>query len=174
MITTNGYTKNYWAVHDEGVLLGTFRHFKGTKTEKYPVQAFDRAGLLVATIWPKEVGSLRDTGTFIERWNGTEWQKIGPGLWISNIGDVTTSPVTLDLNDDVVLVDATIGNITINLPTAASAKAKVYIVKKINSSNTVTIDPDGSETIDGASTASLTSQNTSREFYSDGTEWWIR
>lgn len=65
-------------------------------------------------------------------------------------------------------------SITITLPTAASAKWRKYIFKKIDSSvNTVTIDADGAETIDGALTFVLTVQYQAIEIQSDGTQWWI-
>jgi len=66
------------------------------------------------------------------------------------------------------------GSITLTLPTAASAKWRKYIIKKIDASaNTVTIDADGAETIDGALTFVLTVQYQAIEIQSDGTQWWI-
>jgi hypothetical protein len=80
----------------------------------------------------------------------------------------------LDVNHRTVNVDASLAARTITLPTAASAKNRKYIVKKIDASlNTVTIDPSGAETIDGAALFVLTVQYQSIEFQSDGTAWWI-
>jgi hypothetical protein len=86
---------------------------------------------------------------------------------------VTASRI-LDDNYTIILVDSTSGAVTITLPAAASYKGRHYYIKKIDSSvNAVTIDGNGSETIDDQLTAVITVQYTSLTIFSDGTEWWI-
>lgn len=72
------------------------------------------------------------------------------------------------------------GNITYTLPAAGSATAwdatynvgVVYIIKKIDSTaNTVTIDGDGAELIDGAATKVITTQYSGYVLQSNGTSW---
>lgn len=71
------------------------------------------------------------------------------------------------------LVDATVGNITINFPTAVGNNA-VYTVKKVDASaNTVILTPNGAETIDGAATKTIRFQNTSIDIYSDNANLYI-
>lgn len=75
---------------------------------------------------------------------------------------IITTNTTLDLDDNTIYVDATSGNITITLPSVASASSGgvgiVYTIKRIDASiNTVTITPNGSDTIDLAATLVLTS-----------------
>lgn len=78
-----------------------------------------------------------------------------------------TSPTTL-------LADATSAAFTVNLPTAATAAGQTFNIKKIDSSaNTVTIDPNGAETIDGASTLVLNTQWQSAQIQSNGTAWYV-
>jgi len=73
-----------------------------------------------------------------------------------------------------VTVDASVAARTITLPTAASAKWRKYIIKKVDATaNTVTVDANGAETIDGALTYVLIAQYQSVEIQSDGTTWWI-
>lgn len=68
---------------------------------------------------------------------------------------------------NVYYVDATAGAIVVDFPTAVG-NAAWYIVKKIDSSsNTVTLNPNGAETIDGLSTQVIRFQNTSVDVYSD-------
>lgn len=70
-----------------------------------------------------------------------------------------TSNYTLLTTDDAITVDATSGNVTITLPAASSVPGKLYRVKRIDASgNTVTIARAGSDTIDGATSVSLTAQ----------------
>lgn len=69
-----------------------------------------------------------------------------------------TANYTVNVVDDTILVDATAGAVTITLISAAKTPNS-YTVKKVDSSaNTVTIAAAGSENIDGASTAVLSSQ----------------
>lgn len=89
-------------------------------------------------------------------------------------GGTITSDVTLALGDEVAIVDASSAAITVTLPKAAAASGRRVYIKKVDSSgNSVTVDGDGSETIDDGTTAIITMQYESLTLYSDGTEWWI-
>lgn len=94
------------------------------------------------------------------------------GLTVTTI---TTTPVTLDANFNVILVDDdTIGGVaTINLPSASENTGRVYEIKKIGSTANVIIDGASSETIDGAITLTLIAQYETVTLYCDGTEWFI-
>ncbi len=85
-----------------------------------------------------------------------------------------TGDYTATASDTVILVDASSAAVTITLLTAVGNKGRVFYVKKIDSSaNVVTIDGDGSETIDDATTQILTSQYDAVMIVSDGVEWFI-
>jgi hypothetical protein len=85
-----------------------------------------------------------------------------------------SSAYTITLEDHTILVDATSGAVTITLPKAYNGFEYLFNVKKIDSSaNTVTIDGDGSEKIDGATTKVISTQYDSITIQSDKTEWWI-
>lgn len=84
------------------------------------------------------------------------------------------SPYTATTSDQVILCNATAGAITVNLPTAVGITGRTYHIKKTDSSaNAVTIDPNGSETVDGSSTKAINVQYTSYTVVSDGTNWHI-
>jgi hypothetical protein len=73
--------------------------------------------------------------------------------------DSKTANYTATATDYTILTDATAGAITISLPDASSLSGKTYIIKKTDSSsNAVTIDPNGSQTIDGVTTYTLSTQ----------------
>lgn len=59
------------------------------------------------------------------------------------------SPYTVLTTDTVLLVDTTGGNVTIQLPALATLSNRLIFVKMIAGTNTVTILPNGAETIDG-------------------------
>ena len=90
----------------------------------------------------------------------------------------TDSPYTALISDHMIRCNATSGAIVINLPTAANSYDNtnelglVLIIKKIDSSvNTVTIDGNASETIDGSLSKALNSQYESLTIQSNGTSW---
>ena len=88
---------------------------------------------------------------------------------------VITTPVTLTDADHVILVDDDTvgGTVTINLPLAADSKGNIYDIKKLGVTGSVIIDPSGAETIDGATTLTITVQYVSIKIYCDGTAWHI-
>lgn len=98
-----------------------------------------------------------------------------------NIGEkvntITASSVTLDNTYRNVLANSASNSITVNLPAAASAynstagTSFVYTVVKTSVLNTVTIDPNGAEQINGVSTYVVTGSTT---IITDGTAWYIK
>jgi hypothetical protein len=85
-----------------------------------------------------------------------------------------TSNYTVSRSDSFIPVNATSGSVTITLPAAKETKGKRYTVKKVDSStNSVIVDPTGSDTIDDATTATLNIQYESICIMSDGSEYWI-
>lgn len=87
---------------------------------------------------------------------------------------ITATSYSVTDDDFLILADATGGAITLNLPPAALVLYHVFIIKRLNSGvNSVTIDGDGAETIDGALTFVLSNQYDSINIISDGTAYWI-
>lgn len=70
--------------------------------------------------------------------------------------------------------DTTSGNVTFNLPSAASAgNGKGFLFKKVASANSLVVDPTGSETIDDVSTAlSISGKDVTVGVFSNGAEWY--
>jgi hypothetical protein len=94
---------------------------------------------------------------------------------IISLGGVTfpevavTGTYTVSAND--YLIDCTSNTFTVSLPTAVGIDGKIYIVKN-SGSGTITVDPNGSQTIDGALTKTL-SPGDVLQITSDGTNWKI-
>lgn len=84
------------------------------------------------------------------------------------------SNYTVMLNDGFLLADCSSGNLIFTLPTAASAISKVFYIKKSDSTaNTLTIQANGSETVDGANTISIPTQYQSFSLVSSGSAWFL-
>lgn len=87
---------------------------------------------------------------------------------------VVSKTAAYSVESDVFLVrvDTTSAGFTVMLPPAATYPGRQIAVKKIDASaNNVTVDGDGSETIDGAATKVWNTQYLSYTFISNGTNW---
>ena len=92
------------------------------------------------------------------------------GFGISTI----TTNTTLNETYYTVLVDCTAGNVTVTLPPVATTGKRVYIIKKIDvSANTITIDANGAELIDGAATKTISNQYAFYTIQSNTSAWYI-
>lgn len=86
----------------------------------------------------------------------------------------TTVAATYAVEDDfdVFKADTTSAAFTMTLPKASPQAGRLLYVKRIDgSANNLTVDGNGSETIDGAATIILTTQWESRGLFSDGSNW---
>lgn len=92
----------------------------------------------------------------IDRTYGSDWDLLVD--YVSKSRTVSSSPYTVVEADRLLLVDTSSGSITINLPVASTVKGKVYIIIKTASNNTVTINRAGSDTINGATSYTLSNQ----------------
>lgn len=108
-----------------------------------------------------EAGLTHDQPTGIESING---QTASPVRTVT--GTVTARPI-----DRVLKADASGGAVTVNLPSAAPNPVTYTIIKSDASGNTVTIDPFGSQTINGSATRVLSAQWETVTLRSDGTNW---
>lgn len=91
-------------------------------------------------------------------------------LFTSGVGAASTTALTTDYT---IGVDPTTTAATVNLPAAATVTGQIFAIKHVNSSaNTVTIDANGAETIDGATTLVLTAYNAAT-VQSTGSAWVI-
>lgn len=82
-----------------------------------------------------------------------------------------TAAYTATQDDKVILGDASGGNFTVTLPTAVGILNKVFFIKNIGASGTVTVDGNASETIDGVTTKALGSQYEFIGIVSDNANW---
>jgi len=73
------------------------------------------------------------------------------------------------LTDVLIVCDTSSNDVEIALLPAASWINKTLNIKKTAAANSVILNPDGVETIDGAATFSLTALNESAAIISDGT-----
>ena len=108
---------------------------------------------------------LDDTGSETEVGSG------GTTKVITSI-DNGDSPYSVLAADDIILVDTTSGATTVNLPAAASNEGRVIGIYHTGSGNfLVTVDGNGSETINGETVIYLTVKYDMTYIVSDGSNW---
>lgn len=79
---------------------------------------------------------------------------------------------TVTASDRLIEADTSGGNITLALPAAASVGAYTpFAFVKTANANSLILDPDGSELIDGAATKTLTAQYSRVDIVSNGSAW---
>ncbi len=94
------------------------------------------------------------------------------GMWASAV--TITTDLTATGANFTIFCDTTAAGITVTLPAAASNAGKLYNIKKVSVDiNTVTIDPNGAELIDGAANVVFTTPQASYQIQCDGTGWKI-
>lgn len=139
------------------------------------------AGYTALDVNPTETGVGSGT-KLLQRWavGGIQFASI------TNTGNFTSTSLGTSVSNTTVggalvstsaatrLINATAGAVIVTLPTASSALGRMYTVKKIDASaNTVTIQGNAAETIDGSNTRVLTAQYQSVTVQSDGSAWYI-
>jgi hypothetical protein len=121
------------------------------------------------------------SGIFTRLGVGSTGQKLGvasglPAWTDDNVGATATktSNYTISGSDVVIFADATSGNVTITLPTAASTPGYRFDIKRIDgSANTCSVARSGADTIDGATSHTIPVQYTSLTVVSNGSAWYI-
>lgn len=101
--------------------------------------------------------------------DAVNFSQLSAAAGVQPITTISTT-TTLDGTNYTVLCSATL---TVNLPAAASNTGRVYNIKNIGAAATITIDPNASETIDGATTYTLTTQYQTVTIQCDGSNWFI-
>ncbi len=146
-----------------------------TSTTRKVVAAFDDASGATGDLYYRD-----SSGNFIRLGVGSNNQVLsvasGVPAWRQVIFATAskTTNYTITSNDTVIMADATSGNVTITLPTASSTSGYRFYVKRVDGSgNTVSVARSGSDTIDGATSQTLTAQYTSLTLVSDGSNWYI-
>lgn len=81
-----------------------------------------------------------------------------------------SSNYTLTLNDNICLVT---GATTITLPTAVGIQGTKFSIKRMDATNTTTINTTAAQTIDGVTSKTLISQYQSMTVRSDGSNYFI-
>jgi hypothetical protein len=159
-----------------GVFNGKFNDYIGLRNLNYADASMDISLDVVNRLIEFKVNISATAGnTLTLNPDGLYVPASGGGFGYTVV-NVNTTPYTIVpiTGVYVYLVDASGGSITMNFPTAIGNTA-LYTVKKVdNSANTVVLDPNGAQTLDGLATQTIRFQNTSVDIYSDNANLYIR
>ena len=122
----------------------------------------------------QDIRKIIFTGSIIER-VGDGVARITSQADESTSVTVVTSETTITSTSGlvVILANATSGNIVVNIPTAVGNSSRITVKKTDSSTNTVTLTASGAQTIDGASTTTLTKQYESVDIVTNNSNWFI-
>ena len=124
------------------------------------------------------VSFCKADGTRVVKYRNIDNQfQIGSGLRF-NAYETSSAAYTLTTSDGkvIILADSSSNAITINLPAASENDGRIFYIKDKGGNavnNNITIDPDGSEKIDGGATTAIDSNYGSMTILCDGTGWHI-
>ena len=99
----------------------------------------------------------------------------GSSTFSSNINKpitVKTAAYTLTDSDYTVVGNTNLSSFTFTLPTAVGRTGRIYAIKNYTGGNVLTVDGNGSETIDGYTTYTLSCQS-GIIIQSDGSNWYV-
>jgi hypothetical protein len=106
------------------------------------------------------------TGTLAERSAAVEADRV------HTPGDANYTITDTDGYDTIVYATTLTADRTVTLPTSADNKGRIITIKRtVGGDETITIDGEGAETIDGATTTSLNGKYDTVTIESDGTNW---
>jgi len=114
--------------------------------------------------------SADGTGTDDITLNGTV--TFAAGITLKHVSKTSDYSATVD--DCVIGVDTSSGTVTVTLPSAGAVAGKVFVINDEGgaaATNNVVVATEGSETIDGSSSASITSNYGTLRLYSDGSNF---
>lgn len=87
------------------------------------------------------------------------------------VGRNVSGSVTVTVDDCVLRCDSSGGNVTLNLPAAATMVDQFLDIYKTDAANSVTIDPNAAELINGESTYTFSGNRSPVRIRSNGTAW---
>lgn len=90
-------------------------------------------------------------------------------LWLPK--SVTAASVDVDAVSSFYFVDTVQNNVTLNLPSISVSLGRRIVFKKVDAANTMTIDGNGTDVIDGALTQAVTGLNDVIEIVCSGGSW---
>jgi hypothetical protein len=84
-----------------------------------------------------------------------------------------SADATLDETHNVVVSNTSGGDVTLTLPAASTCSGRIYYFVKTNAANSLIIDGNGTETINGSTTKSYTNIYSRLTIVSNGADWII-
>ena len=95
--------------------------------------------------------------------------QIGPPQLVSK-----SAAYTIDIADQLILCDGSSGGFTVTLPSVTEKVQDLYVIKATSvAGGHIVVDGNGSETLDGALTKTLSTQYAAIVLAPDGSNWHI-
>lgn len=131
------------------------------------------AALDVATVTSKGLVPAPGTATGKFLKDDLTWDTAGGSGGGYTIVSQNTGTTLTQTSGEIVVLSAPTANITLILPTAVGNTAKFTFKKTNTNTFSITLDPNGTQTIDEATTISFASPMEAVTIVSDNANWWI-
>lgn len=106
--------------------------------------------------------------------DGSNWLVL---WWKASMAVLTQTGSSLTVSSQptpiTYLCDTSSNSITANLPSAATSKGLVRYFKKIHASNTMTIEGDSTDQVEGGNNVAVTDNLDARNIVCNGTAWYV-
>lgn len=117
--------------------------------------------------------SLTDANTGNALTSVTNWRQISTNQGRPKSITFSDSPYTVTAKDPVLAVSTAGGNVVVNLPTLATGFV-VEVTKTTSDANTVTVTPNGAETVNGAASDVIDTQYSNKSYRPLSIGWVIK
>lgn len=108
---------------------------------------------------------------FMNEWSNADATDQYPAYWERTTVNNAASPYTMLAADIIMEVDTSGGAVEIDLLDATVNTKRYFIIKLVDATNALTLDPNGAQTVDGESSLLLSTVDQCVMFYSDGSNW---
>ena len=143
------------------------------------LRVINNSASTTGTVFRAQSNSTAGTGLIVDADNTTGIGTATPtstlhvgGSVAMPIKTINTTPYNATESDYTILCNN--GNMTINLPQASTVPGRIYVIKRISALGTITLDPNGTELIDGILTNTIINNTYECAMIQcDGTAWYI-
>lgn len=185
-VASNGHIAQMLGRQASGTVWQIIGNTGGTTTDFYQSDGAGGANLNLMTmvfdavnghriLFPSDCDHVRVANSLLAGANSKPHSTLqSAGSHAFTLTAVSSTPFSVTSAHSFLAVDSSGGARTLNLPTAVGITGRKYCIIKVSSdSNAVTIDANGAETINGATTQVISSQYSNVCIVSDGSNWLI-
>ena len=171
-VAPSGATGTYWGLNNSNLVSTQVKNFNSN----WIFNLANSNGVMAFGLNSNEAYRINQSRRILVNTttdNGTDRLQVNGSIQGTGFDQAYTARTTAyTATDTDYLIDCTSGTFTVTLPAASGRTGRILIIKN-SGTGTITVDGNASETIDGATTYSLSAQWATVQIMCDGTNWKI-